>query len=216
MERAARPRGMSHQALNGVIIFELVTSDSNISSVHSDINKSIITNDEFDNSHIPIYIASLSCKEFSLTTKSFEQCYSEIIETFNDLENKNIDTGILDKLVKLYLISTINGSLEDLSNNDIKILKLNNLLDGSKLKTIDKISIDEISSNELIFRELVLLFQNHKKNSLTKISLEEDIKLNAKVFFQYLSGNGLNTLKNRSFDSIIKTSRLIMSKFSEV
>jgi putative DNA methylase len=216
MERAARPRGMSHQALNGVIIFELVTNESSITSVNSDINKSIITNDEFDNSHIPIYIASLSCKEFSLTSKTFGQCYSDIIQTFNDLENKNIDSGILDELVKLYLISTINGSLEDLSINDIKILKSNNLLDGDKLKTIDKISIDEILSNEIIFRELVILFQNQKNNSSTKITLDEDIRLNAKVFFQFLSGNGLNTVRDRSFDSIIKTSRLIMSKFSEV
>ena len=86
MERAARPRAMSHQALNGVIIFELIKDKSKIQPVLIDIKDSFVSSDEFNKSHLPIYIASLACKEFSLSSLSFKESYDTIKSSFDAQE----------------------------------------------------------------------------------------------------------------------------------
>ena len=103
-----------------------------------------------------------------------------------------------------------------MSKKELDLLQINNLISKSEVKPISEISTNDLNTKSEILEVLVDLFNDYRYNSSTRITLSDEVKSNAEVLFRYLGGSGLNTVKSRSFDVEKKTSRLIMSKLSEV
>jgi len=211
MERIARPRAMSYDALNGIITFKCVKDRINIQSIESDLiafTKSLNDND-FNISHTPIYLASLACKLYTLTENDFDYCYKYIHTEFDKITIGNYDT--LDGLVKSYILGYKND-LEILDNNQKELLERNKLIVDNKIKGISAINVDDLIYESDVFKKMVELFNNQIFNSSTTISLSKIESDNAYKLFGEISGNVLNTLKDRSFTVEKKTAKLILSK----
>lgn len=209
MERIARPRAMSYEALNGVIVFKLKNNNHNISTVEKDIEELNleVKKGEILESHKVIYLASLACKMMTLSNKNFDYSYKEVIKLYT-ISNLNNDENLFDNLTKNYLAKYLEEK-----NCNIDLLRKNNLLNLKNEELIKFNNLDEklIDENSQLYKA-VKIFKDFKSNSKTKVEIEETEREIYSQLFSTLSGLNLNTLSNRSSDEVVKVSRLILSK----
>ncbi|MFS4492912.1 DNA methyltransferase [Maribacter sp. 2308TA10-17] len=209
MERIARPRAMSYEALNGVIVFKMQKVKANIKSVTKDILDLDIQvqKGEILESHKVIYLASLACKDMVLNSKSFDSAYKDVIRQYSKISiNRNSD--IFDNVTRTYLSKYLGEK-----NVDIDLLVDNGLYSRKKNKILqlNEINIKLLSSKTQLYKAKTL-FEEFKKNSKTKAEIDKvDREVTVKLF-STLSGLNLNTVSKRSSNEIVKVSRLILSK----
>jgi len=213
MERIARPRAMSYDALNGVIIFRLVKNKEEIKPIDKDIIniKSLLINGDLLESQIVIYLAALAVKQVSLTGKSYEVCYPEVIKTYEKIKLAYWLTNQMDLITRSYLEAKLKGNLIDLENKFLDVLNQNDLVVDSRLKTIDEIILNGKTRNTIL-ESAVLIFNDFKYNSKTKISFSPEQKESLMAFFSIIGGFELNSVSRRSSSNEIKVARLVLSK----
>jgi putative DNA methylase len=213
MERIARPRAMAYDALNGVITFRLVKIRDGIKSIGKDIIdlKSLLTKGDLLESQIVIYLAALAVKQVSLSSKSYEFCYSEVIKTYEKIKLEYWINNQMDLITKSYLEAKLKGNLLELDKEFFDILKQNDLIVESRLKTIDEIKLNG-KTNNTILETAVLIYNDFKFNSKTKVSFSIEQKESLMAFFSIIGGFELNSISKRSSSNEIKVARLVLSK----
>lgn len=213
MERIARPRAMSYDALNGVIVFNLKKDKKKIQPVKQDVSllKDKISNGEILDSQVVIYLAALACKQVTLTTKSYEQCYDEVIKLYEKTRLENWINGSMDLITKSYLEAKLKGSTIDLEKDYLNVLITNDLLEGKNLKPLEAIKLNGKTKNTVLERA-VNIYNDFKYNSKTKITVEREMKDNLVAFYSIVGGQQLNTVAKRSSSPETKVARLILSK----
>lgn len=213
MERIARPRAMSYQALNGVVVFRLVKQKEGIEPVSKTIEEinTLIASKDLEESNIPIFLAAQACKLHCLSNSGFRACYQSVINHYEKARTKNFDS--VDALVNAYLSAYQNPDFVSLGKAQVSLLKDNGLVNGDdKLVSLSEVQTELINGSGEVFLEVISLFKENKYNSSTKIILDGKVKNNAIVFYRTIGGNELNTVKKRSSDQDQKISRLILSK----
>lgn len=213
MERIARPRAMSYDALNGVITFRLLKSKEGIKTIANDIIdlKSMLESGELLDSQIVIYLAALAVKQVSLTGKSYEVAYDEVIKTYEKIRLENWINGRMDLITKSYLQAKLNGSLNGLENAYFETLSKNDLIIDSRLKTLDEIGLNQ-KTKDTILESAVSIYNDFKFNSKTKVSFSIDQKDSLIAFYSIVGGVELNTVSKRSSTNETKVARLVLSK----
>lgn len=213
MERIARPRAMSYDALNGVITFRLLKTNTGIKTIADDILglKSMLSSGELLDSQIVIYLAALAVKQVSLTGKSYEVAYDEVIKTYEKIRLENWINGRMDMITKSYLEANLKGTLNGLENSYVQVLKDNDLILDSRLKTMDEISLNEKTKNTIL-ESAVLIYNDFKFNSKTKVTFRVEQKESLMAFYSIISGFELNTVSKRSSSNETKVARLVLSK----
>lgn len=215
MERSARPRAMTSQALNGVIVFELMKSKEQIRNIEDDLAEleSQIENNDVLESNIIIHLAGLACKYYTLSDLQFDVCYEHVKQKFSEIRNNYNQNIVLDNISDVYLNSLLNNDNENLSQDEIALLKKNGLInEKGELKKIVDVIPDCIKDKKSTLYHALVLFQKYKGNSTQSIFLKTSEKYKIKKFFSTISGVNLNTLRKRSSDEDIKVSRIILSK----
>jgi putative DNA methylase len=209
MERIARPRAMSYEALNGVIVFKMQKGKANIKSIKENIeNLDVeVKKGEILESHKVIYLASLACKDMILNSKSFDKAYKDVIRHYSKITiNRNSD--IFDDITRTYLSKYLGESdvnLELLISNGLYKEK------GDKILQLNEIDSESLSKDTQLFLAITL-FEEFKKNSKTKAEINENDREVMIQLFSTLSGLNLNTVSKRSSNEIVKVSRQILSK----
>jgi adenine-specific DNA methylase len=213
MERIARPRAMAYDALNGVITFRLLKSNEGIKTIADDISdlKSMLSSGELLDSQIVIYLAALAVKQVSLTGKSYELAYDEVIKTHEKIRLENWINGRMDLITKSYLEAKLKGTLNGLENSYFEVLKENDLILDSRLRTMDEISLTEKTKNTIL-ESAVLIYNDFKFNSKTKVSFGIEQKDSLMAFYSIVGGVQLNTVSKRSSTNETKVARLVLSK----
>ena len=214
MERIARPRAMAYDALNGVITFRLLKNKDGIKTIANDIIdlKSMLASGELLDSQIVIYLAALAVKQVSLTGKTYEIAYDEVIKTYEKIRLENWINGRMDLITKSYLEAKLKGSsLKSLENNYFDILTDNDLIIDSRLKTMDEISLNGKTKNTIL-ESAVLIYNDFKFNSKTKLVFATDQKESLIAFYSIVGGVELNTVSKRSSSNETKVARLVLSK----
>lgn len=215
MERIARPRAMSYDALNGVITFRLLKTNSGIKTIAKDILdlKSMLSSGELLDSQIVIYLAALAVKQVSLTGKSYEAAYDEVIKTYEKIRLENWINGSMDIITKSFLEAKLKGTLNGLESSYLKVLIENNLILDSRLKTMDEITLTEKTKNTIL-ESAVLIYKDFKFNSKTKVTFRLEQREGLIAFYSIISGIELNTISKRSSIDETKVARLVLSKVS--
>ena len=212
MERPARPRAMAHQALNGVIVFELVKDtiiSSNTETLFSGIN-------EVNSNYTPLYLAGLSCQLYTNSGKTFDDCYREIKEYYRQLSHNDIGKYSLTSDIATAYLSLLNNDTEPPKQSLLEIIKKYNLsLANNSPRPLNEIDISLIDKNDPFYK-LVSIYLTFSNNSSTKINLDKSMLEYAFYFFGKLSDIDLNTVANRTFVKEKKIFRLIISKISLV
>lgn len=209
MERIARPRAMSYEALNGVIVFKMQKGNANIKSVKENIeNLDIeVQKGEILESHKVIYLASLACKDMILNSKSFDIAYKDVIRYYSKITIKR-NSDVFDEITRTYLSKYLGET--DL---DLNLLISNGLYTEKDNKILQLNEIDtELLSKETQLYKAITLFEEFKKNSKTKALIDKNERDVIIQLFSTLSGLNLNTVSKRSSNEIVKVSRLILSK----
>jgi putative DNA methylase len=209
MERIARPRAMSYEALNGVIVFKMQKGNANIKSIKEDIENIDVEvkKGEILESHKVIYLASLACKDMILNSKSFDKAYKDVIRHYSKITiNRNGD--IFDDVTRTYLSKYLGES-----NVNLELLISNGLYKerGDKILQLNEIDTESLSKETQLF-SAITLFEEFKKNSKTKAKIDENDREVMIQLFSTLSGLNLNTVSKRSSNEIVKVARLILSK----
>lgn len=215
MERIARPRAMSYDALNGVITFRLLKEKEGIKTIADDIIdlKSMLESGELLDSQIVIYLAALAVKQVSLTRKSYEVAYDEVIKTYEKIRLENWINGRMDLITKSYLQAKLNGSLNGLENTYFETLTDSDLIIDSRLKTLDEIGFNQ-KTKDTILESAISIYNDFKFNSKTKLSFSIDQKDSLIAFYSIVGGVELNTVSKRSSSNETKVARLVLSKVS--
>ncbi len=213
MERIARPRAMSYDALNGVITFRLLKIKNGIKTISDDILdlRNMLSSGELLDSQIVIYLAALAVKQVSLTGKSYELAYDEIMKTYEKIRLENWINGRMDMITKSYLEANLKGTLKGLENSYMQILKENDLILDSRLRTMEEINLNEKTKNTIL-ESAVLIYNDFKFNSKTKVTFRMEHKESLLAFYSILSGFELNTVSKRSCTNETKVARLVLSK----
>jgi len=213
MERKARPRAMSYQALNGVVVFRLVKSGGRIKNLNDPANiQLLLKSGELDENNLPIYLAASACSHFlNHPSKSFRESYGQIVAEY---KKSRIETSnISDPLTRLYLKMFCQSDNETSDPISLEKLSNKNLISANgRLKTIFEISTDEIAKEEVLFLELIALFKDNKFNSKVRILIDESFKELAIQFCSIIGGHNLNSVKKRTSLEEQKVARLILSK----
>ena len=212
MERIARPRAMSYDALNGVITFRLIKDPKNISSVEDDLNnmKKMLLDGELLESQLVIYLASLAVKQVSLTGFNFIDAYSEIIRKYDKIRLNNWVNGNMDSITKLYLNARVIE--KNISESQLADLEKFDLIINGKLANLDQIIPNEKIS-KTILESALKIYKDLKNSSKTKIEYNLKEKDNLITFYSIINGLELNSVSNRSNTNDTKAARLILSKF---
>ncbi|MGO4912551.1 DNA methyltransferase [Leeuwenhoekiella sp. W20_SRS_FM14] len=207
MERIARPRAMSYEALNGVIVFSIKKDRSLIQPVSENVLEIDIkvNNGEILDSQKVIYLAALACKNSLLTGTSFEISYKNIIREYSIISvNSNFEK--FDNITFNYISKLLDQDF------NLEVLRENSLIDNEwKLIPFNLINVDSIKVNCQL-KEAKIMFDKFRYNSKTKISSNESDKDVLIQIFSIFSGLNLNTVAKRSSSEIVKVSRLILSK----
>jgi putative DNA methylase len=213
MERIARPRAMAYEALNGVIVFRAKKSNLNITSVQEDISslKEKISNGVILESQVVIYLAGLACKQVTLTGKSFIDCYDEVTKIYQLTLIEKWMKEDMDSLTVAYLEAVLIEDFKNLGKEYLDLLNGYELIKNGKIKPFDEININPIL-NDTIFGKSQIIYNDFKRNSTTKVNIEERNKESITVFFSILAGTQLNTVLKRSNTIEVKTARLVLSK----
>ena len=210
MERIARPRAMEYDALNGVIVFRMVKEPNNITPITKDIES---INDKIENkeillSHLPIYLASLACKEYVKNGGDFYNIYNSIIKLYQKYRIENNNDVKLDDLTRNYLNARILG-LNELSSQKLNLLKSNHFTDKGRI--LDLTEIDKVPQNTVLYevKNAISAFENNTKSrNVLKVSDECIFVLT------FINGLYLNTVKKRSSNKEGKIVRSIISKIA--
>lgn len=213
MERKARPRAMSYQALNGVVVFRLIKKEATNQFTSKNLSiSSLVANGDLDESNIPIYLAANACKKYTQENDlSFKECYGLVIAAYQRSKLKEPDCS--DVLSRAYLKAFVLDNLDLLDRRSYKILNENNLLNENKtLKLVLDINPSQLTIKSSALSEIVSLFKSNKYNSKTQILLDQEIKNVATQFCSIVGGHKLNTVKERSSLEEQKIARLILSK----
>lgn len=213
MERIARPRAMSYDALNGVITFRLVKDIAHIKTIADDIKdlKGMIASGELLDSQIVIYLAALAVKQVTLTNQSYEEAYEEVIKTFEKIRLENWIDGKMDLITKSYLEAKLKGTLNGLDNRYVEVLNNSELIINNRLKSLDEIVVSDKTGNTIL-ESALLIYNDFKYNSKTKVVFESEEKESLISFYSIISGLELNTTAKRSSSNETKVARLVLSK----
>lgn len=216
MERIARPRAMSYQALNGVVIFRLKKQNLDIENVESELNNipTLLKNKQLEESSIPIYLAALACKQYGLMDKDFMSCYEKVISHYERIKNASIDLNKIDSLVKTYSKAYNIENAQQLSDTELTLLKENGLWNENHLMSLSALSIEakKLNGKSKIIHELAKLYTEYQNNSTTKIKLNQQLRDNALLLYSTIGGVNLNTVRHRSSSEEKKVARLILAK----
>ncbi|WP_298903550.1 DUF1156 domain-containing protein [uncultured Psychroserpens sp.] len=209
MERIARPRAMSYEALNGVIVFKMKKDKTHIKSVSDDISALDIEvqKGEILESHKVIYLAALACKDMILNAKCFDDAYRDVIRDYSKISIHR-NSGIYDDITRTYLSKYLNEN-----EVDTNLLIANGLYTEKRNQIIQLNEIDTqlLPENTQLYKAIAL-FEEFKRNSKTKAQIDENDRAVMIEIFSTLSGLNLNTVSKRSSNEIVKVSRLILSK----
>lgn len=209
MERIARPRAMSFEALNGVIVFKMQKGKAKIKSVKENIENidAEVQKGEILESHKVIYLASLACKDMVLNSKSFEQAYKDVVLYYSKITISR-KTNIFDDITKSYLTKYLGEK-----DVDLELLVSNGLCstNGDKIYQLHEVDTKLLSKSSQLY-SAIKLFKEFQSNNKTKALIEEDEREVMIQLFSILSGLNLNTVSKRSNNEIVKVSRLILSK----
>lgn len=212
MERSARPRAMSYEALNGVIVFRLTKERRSQPSVDADISKipEKFKNGELKKSQIPIYLASLAGKYIS-DNVTYKEAYMSVLRAYELLMIREWDEqkGIDDPTKKYLEYRILNGSSKNGTKDLLK--KLNLLGENGQVKLLDEIK-DDLKIEGTVLSNSISIFHEFKNNSKTKVQLDGMNKEIIELFFSIIAGIDLNTVRLRSSKEEKKVSRLILSK----
>jgi hypothetical protein len=215
MERIARPRAMSYDALNGVIVFRLKKSKKSVLSIVDDLMnlKNRLKAAEILDSQIVIYLAALAVKQSTLKGIGYDRAYNEIIKDYEKIRLKEWISGQMDAITKYYLEAKLLGSLNGFEATCLNLLNEHNLIIDSRLKTLDEIEIDH-KTKDTILDDALQIYNEFKFNSKTKIHFAKEKKESLVAFYSIISGFQLNTVERRSSTSETKVARLVLSKAS--
>ena len=214
MERIARPRAMAYDALNGVITFRLLKNRKQIKTIDEDILdlKKLLASGELLDSQIVIYLAALAVKQVSLTGKTYEVAYDEVIKTYEKIRLDNWINGRMDLITKSYLQAKLKGgNLNGLEKDYFNVLAKNDLIIDSRLKTMDQICLTNKTKNTIL-ESAVIVYNDFKYNSKIKVNLADNQKECLIAFYSILGGVELNRVSKRSSSAETKVARLILSK----
>jgi putative DNA methylase len=211
MERAARPRGMSYQSLNGVIVFELQKHFEGSLELNL-LFKNIST---FNTTYIPIYLASLACLLYVNSDINFHIAYDNIVSHHRESFNSKIDVTKKEyDIFNTYLSLVKCGSVNDLEEiQKIIALKYQMCDVSGKPLPLDHLDTSTIDSEDII-QELITLYKTVGDESSIKINLDDESREIANHFFGELSDIDLNTVNKRTFNKGKKIARLIVSKLN--
>jgi putative DNA methylase len=216
MERSARPRGMAYEALNGVIVFRASKNPKDVSTISEDIidlHLKIQAGNMYE-SQVIIYLAGLACKLVTNSRDDFKKCYQIVTDEYN---LKNINLWLkndFDDLTIAYLEARITQDLDKLTDESKNLLILNGLVSMNKTLHLDQIKT--IENRISILGQALELYNEFMYNSKTKVIVVEEKYKCFIAFFSILAGTQLNTVKKRTSEMEIKTSRLILSKLSHL
>ncbi|MBA7495579.1 hypothetical protein ES702_06166 [subsurface metagenome] len=209
MERIARPRAMSYEALNGVIVFKIKKDKNHIKNIKTnieDLDKEIRDGQILD-SHKVIYMAALACKEMTLTNKTYDAAYKEAIKYYSKVSINRDKIGF-DSITKAY----ISKYLEEI-NVDYELLQQNGLINenSKSLLQINNMTLNKLDSGSQLYM-VKKIYDEFKNNSKTKVEIDKTEREVLIQVFSMLSGLNLNTVSQRSSNEIVKVSRLVLSK----
>jgi len=210
MERKARPRGMTSEALNGVIIFRLSKINHNNYDLEKDIRdlKDKLLSKEISEENVIIYLAGLTCKYHIVSNRTFQEQYNTVKDIY--FENNSI-LNELDELSQIYLSAYHHTDI--LPDNELILLREHDLLNSeNKIKRINEIESENLKNISPALYEVVRLYNNYKYHTTTRIFIDENLREMVKKIYRHISGVGLNTLSKRSSQEDIKISRKILHK----
>ena len=106
MERSARPRSIEAKALNGVVLLKAKKTIKNINSIEYDLTQ---LQNELDTSEIVpeqigIYLASLACKNYLMSSNEFDHCYRQVIRIYEELMLDKSDSDYSEAVEMLNFI----------------------------------------------------------------------------------------------------------------
>lgn len=210
MERIARPRAMSYQSLNGVIVFEIQKKPPSINSLDDDIRIIIddIKSNEISESQTLICLAALSCKYSQILNKRYKDVHEQILSEF---ESKKLDffhSTNIDELTKMYVNERLKGKSKK------SILEKYDLIKNENLKGLTEIDPNLLPNSTL--KDSIEVVNVFKNNNKVTIDLSSDKRSKVQEFLGLIGGNTLNTLKKRSSNSELKVIRSTLSKITKV
>jgi len=215
MERIARPRAMSYEALNGVIVFRAKKDQEQIKTTYSDVAqiKDRIVNGDMLESQVVIYLAGLACKEVTLSSKTFKEAYAYVTQMYQIANLENWIKGDLDDVTIAYLEGKLLGSLSNLDSRYREILIENGLVNGDKVTGLEFVS-SVYFNRDTVLGKCSDIFDDFVYNSKTKVFIDKKAFNSVNTFFSILAGTQLTTVNKRTNNLEIKTSRMILSKLS--
>jgi adenine-specific DNA methylase len=207
MERPARPRAMSHQSLNGVVVFEVlkkkkpITTEGYFESIQ-----------EVPSAHIPIHLAGLACKMYANEEVSFKEAYQTLVDYYQQVRQRQRQ-HFVDPVLGAY-ISAVQKTGE-LTQASKQLLEAHQLInDKGELYTMDEIVNNVYQYTDTAFDAVLNLYSKFSNNTKTKIDIDARYQKDVANFFTAMAGVDLNTLSNRSFDTEKKVARLILAKMN--
>jgi DNA modification methylase len=206
MERPARPRAMSHQSLNGVVVFDLLKEKS--TSSIEDYFKNI---EEVQPAHIPIHLAGLACKMYTNENISFQESYQTIVNYYQQWVIAH--QRFIDPVLTAYIDAMY--PLVELTKASKQLLERHRLMnDKGELYTLEEMVSNGYHAPNTVFDTVLHIYNEFSNNTHMKINIDSTYQKDIANFFAAIAGVELNTLAKRSFASDKKVARLILSKIN--
>jgi putative DNA methylase len=202
MERAARPRGMGSDSLNGVVCFRLTKNPAfeALPEPEEMVVEEVLKH-KVSNSQLPIFLAGLAVKR-AVHGQDFALAYSEIMAAY---QTTRINPDNIDASISAYIKARDNQKMS-VTEQQLLSQSFNN----NEILSLDRISLDTLPTG--VFKQVVQLFQDNANATAVKIPLEEGLFHNAVALFSIASGTELNSLQHRSFSGEKKIARTLLSK----